>query len=180
VAGIEVSTDNGKTWHPATGTTSWTYSWVAHGSPGKHREKPTVRNMLLMVDFLKAKGFTDITVFSDAALRHRLEETELLKDIKAQCTYRETPAETAADLFLIAFVKRHHCLIVSNDTFREWKMQDSWVAENMDYYRLSFLIKGAEVLMPDLDVAWREIKDFERSDFIGAPKRARPTIKMKD
>jgi len=34
VAGIEVSTDGGATWHPATtGTTSWTYSWIAHGSP---------------------------------------------------------------------------------------------------------------------------------------------------
>jgi predicted phage tail protein len=27
VAGVEVSVDGGKTWHPATGTTSWTYSW---------------------------------------------------------------------------------------------------------------------------------------------------------
>ena len=34
VAGVEVSTDGGTTWHPASGTTSWTYSWVAaHGSP---------------------------------------------------------------------------------------------------------------------------------------------------
>jgi hypothetical protein len=27
VAGVEVSVDGGKTWHAATGTTSWTYSW---------------------------------------------------------------------------------------------------------------------------------------------------------
>ena len=33
VAGVEVSTDGGTTWHPATGTTSWTYTWIAHGSP---------------------------------------------------------------------------------------------------------------------------------------------------
>ncbi|MDQ4490356.1 DUF4082 domain-containing protein [Sinomonas sp. ASV486] len=33
VAGVEVSTDGGTSWHPATGTTNWTYSWVAHGSP---------------------------------------------------------------------------------------------------------------------------------------------------
>ncbi len=32
VAGIEVSTDSGKTWHPASGTTSWSYTWVASGS----------------------------------------------------------------------------------------------------------------------------------------------------
>jgi hypothetical protein len=28
VAGVEVSTDSGKTWHPANGTTSWSYSWT--------------------------------------------------------------------------------------------------------------------------------------------------------
>ncbi len=32
VAGVEVSTDGGATWHPATGTTSWSYTFVAHGS----------------------------------------------------------------------------------------------------------------------------------------------------
>lgn len=31
VAGVEVSTDGGTTWHPATGTTSWTYDQVQHG-----------------------------------------------------------------------------------------------------------------------------------------------------
>ncbi|QCB96074.1 DUF4082 domain-containing protein [Arthrobacter sp. PAMC25564] len=33
VAGVEISTDGGKTWRPATGTTNWTFSWNAHGSP---------------------------------------------------------------------------------------------------------------------------------------------------
>jgi Domain of unknown function (DUF4082)/Fibronectin type III domain/Mo-co oxidoreductase dimerisation domain len=39
VAGVEVSTDGGSSWHPATITTpdattvSWTYSWSAHGAP---------------------------------------------------------------------------------------------------------------------------------------------------
>ncbi|WP_247821498.1 DUF4082 domain-containing protein [Bradyrhizobium sp. 187] len=32
VAGIEVSTDGGTTWHPASGTTNWNYTWVASGS----------------------------------------------------------------------------------------------------------------------------------------------------
>ena len=32
VAGVEVSTDNGATWHPATGTTSWTYTYIQHGT----------------------------------------------------------------------------------------------------------------------------------------------------
>ncbi|WP_066285868.1 N,N-dimethylformamidase beta subunit family domain-containing protein [Arthrobacter sp. B6] len=33
VAGVEISTDGGKTWHPAQGRNNWTYSWIAHGSP---------------------------------------------------------------------------------------------------------------------------------------------------
>ncbi len=39
VAGVEVSTDGGKTWHPATlsapdnTTVGWSYSWIAHGYP---------------------------------------------------------------------------------------------------------------------------------------------------
>ncbi len=32
VAGVEVSTDNGATWHPATGLASWTYTWTASGN----------------------------------------------------------------------------------------------------------------------------------------------------
>ncbi|HEY2041037.1 MAG TPA: DUF4082 domain-containing protein [Jatrophihabitans sp.] len=32
VGGVEVSLDGGTTWHPATGTTSWTYTGIAHGS----------------------------------------------------------------------------------------------------------------------------------------------------
>jgi N,N-dimethylformamidase beta subunit-like protein/uncharacterized protein DUF4082/Big-like domain-containing protein len=31
VAGVEVSTDGGATWHPANGRQSWTYSWLVNG-----------------------------------------------------------------------------------------------------------------------------------------------------
>ncbi|HEX3243537.1 MAG TPA: N,N-dimethylformamidase beta subunit family domain-containing protein, partial [Solirubrobacterales bacterium] len=33
VAAVEVSTDGGSTWHTASGTSSWTYSWIVHGAP---------------------------------------------------------------------------------------------------------------------------------------------------
>ncbi|WP_404435877.1 DUF4082 domain-containing protein [Microbacterium aerolatum] len=32
VAGVEVSTDDGETWHPATGTTSWSYTYNQQGA----------------------------------------------------------------------------------------------------------------------------------------------------
>ncbi len=39
VAGVEVSTDGGATWHPAAGTTNWTYEWTAHGNPASIRTR---------------------------------------------------------------------------------------------------------------------------------------------
>ena len=35
VGGVEVSTDNGATWHPAVGRENWTYTWLAYGNPGQ-------------------------------------------------------------------------------------------------------------------------------------------------
>ena len=32
VGGVEVSTDGGAKWHPATGTTNWSYTWIVHGT----------------------------------------------------------------------------------------------------------------------------------------------------
>ena len=40
VAGVEVSTDGGATWHRATGTTTWTYTWIAHGAPSDDASRP--------------------------------------------------------------------------------------------------------------------------------------------
>jgi hypothetical protein len=36
VAGVEVSTDGGVTWHPATGTATWSYNWWAQ-APGSYK-----------------------------------------------------------------------------------------------------------------------------------------------
>ena len=42
VSAVEVSTDGGATWHPANGTTSWTYPWTVHGSPSTTIEARSV------------------------------------------------------------------------------------------------------------------------------------------
>lgn len=123
---------------------------VAHNSVGRVDKKVYANNLVLMIDFLKEKGFTDIIVIADASLRHKVEDHPILEKVKKMCTYLESPRETQADIFILQYVKINHCLLVSNDTFREWKVQDPWAAENVDFYRLSFIIKGNEVLMPDL------------------------------
>ncbi|HEX2708309.1 MAG TPA: N,N-dimethylformamidase beta subunit family domain-containing protein, partial [Solirubrobacterales bacterium] len=42
VAAVEVSTDGGARWHPANGTSSWTYPWVVHGAPSTSIEARAV------------------------------------------------------------------------------------------------------------------------------------------
>jgi len=41
VAGVEVSTDDGASWHRAEGTTNWTYGATAHGNPTLIRTRAT-------------------------------------------------------------------------------------------------------------------------------------------
>jgi len=124
---------------------------VAHNNAGRVDKKVHAQNIVLMIEFLKTKGFSDIIVIADASLRHKIDDPASMEKVKQISKYMESPKETSADMFLIQYIKINHCLIVSNDTFREWKIQDPWAAENIDFYRLSFIIKDSkEVLMPDL------------------------------
>ena len=123
---------------------------IAHNSQGNINSKPFIANIIKVVEHLKHEGFTDITVIADASLKHRLADGNKLPQLKQMAEYFEAPRETPADVFLIQYVKKNHCLLISNDTFREWKVQDSWTAENIDFYRLAFMIKGEQVLLPDL------------------------------
>ena len=126
---------------------------VAYNSVGGKEKIPLMANMLQIVRYLKTKGFEHIAIISDASLSHRLPDMQLLAEIEAEAEYIVAPAEKPADIFLIQYVKDNHCLLVSNDTFREWKVGDAWVATNIDFYRLTFLIKDQQVLMPDLEHA---------------------------
>lgn len=124
---------------------------VAHNSHGNQHSKPYAANIINMVHELKRRGFNDIAVIADASLRHRLEDKNKLNELKKITEYMEAPAETPADIFILQYVKQEHCLLVSNDLFREWKLTDPWVALNLDYYRIAFMIKENTVLLPDLD-----------------------------
>ncbi len=125
---------------------------VAFATKKATEKKPKVANLLLVVEALKKKGIHDITVIADASLRHRLLDKDELPRLEELCTYLEAPAEKSADVFIIQMVKREHCLLMSNDTFREWKVADPWIAENIDYYRVAFLIEGTNVILPDFDI----------------------------
>ncbi|MFN0033142.1 MAG: NYN domain-containing protein [Flavobacteriales bacterium] len=124
---------------------------VAHNSKGDKQSVPTVQNMIDLVKALKKKGFERVKVISDASLKHKLSDKEKLDTLKELCEYGEAPAERPADIFIINYVKIHHCLLVSNDQYAEWKHLDSWIEDNIDFYRLRFNIAHGQVLLPDLE-----------------------------
>jgi hypothetical protein len=110
------------------------------------------KNVLILVKKLKEDyGFEDIHVMSDNNLIHKVKDKHILRDIKALCKYSEMPPGIPADLFLINQVKKHHCLLITNDTFKDWKLGDKWVEDNIDYYRLKFMINEEVVLVPHME-----------------------------
>ena len=123
---------------------------VAHNSQNGQPEKPSIANLIKMVRFLKTKGFTDILIIADASLRHKLIDLDKLPQLNDEAKYLIAPAGVQADLYLIDHVKRKHCLLLSNDAFKQYKMTDPWVAVNIDYYRLTFMITEEGVFMPDI------------------------------
>jgi hypothetical protein len=123
---------------------------VAHNSNNGISEKPSIENIITMVKFLKQKGFQEIIVISDASLRHKVIDYEKIEALEKIATHLVAPAGTAADVYLISYVKENYCLLVSNDTFKQYKLTDAWTALNIDFYRLTFMIKDKSVFMPDL------------------------------
>jgi hypothetical protein len=124
---------------------------VAHNSSGNNKSNPKLSNLITMVKFLKKKGFIDIVIVADASLRHKVIDKENFEKLEQEATYFVAPAETTADTFLLSMVKSKHSLLVSNDTFREYKMIDPWLAANIDYFKLTFLITDEGVVMPELE-----------------------------
>jgi len=125
---------------------------VAYNSQGSKASIPTVENMIRMVEQLKKKGFKDVDVIVDASLKHRLSDIDKLPELEKLCSsYLEAQPHTSADISVIQHVKTHHCLMVSNDHFREWKAQDPWIEDNIDYYRISFRITDQLVILHELE-----------------------------
>ena len=123
---------------------------IAHNSNAATKTKPSIANLLTMVRFLKSKGFSEILIIADASLRHKLCDLNKIDQLHQEAKYLIAPAGVTADVYLLDHVKQKHCLLVSNDTFKDYKLTDPWVALHVDSYRLTFMITDDGVFMPDL------------------------------
>ena len=100
---------------------------VAHNSSVNYRDTPKVANLKRMMEALTKRGFNDIHIIVDASLKHKIDDRAALEQFAASVSYHESQAGTSADLDIINYVKKHNCLMVSNDHYREWKVFDPWI-----------------------------------------------------
>jgi len=113
---------------------------VAHNTSGNRI--PYYKNIRLMVEELKDTwNFSDIVVIADASLKHKAKDSDELNRIKKTAQYHESPSHTSADKFLLDYIHREKCIVISNDTFTDWKEKDFWVRKNIDRLRIAFMIK---------------------------------------
>lgn len=124
---------------------------VAYNSQGNALSTPKLENLKRMMAELRKRGFKDLKVIVDASLRYRIDDPKGLDAFAETEDYFEVPKGNSADPFVIAHVKKHNCLMVSNDQFREWKINDPWIKDNIDYYRLTFKITDKKVILPEFD-----------------------------
>lgn len=125
---------------------------VAYNSSNREdRQKPKLKNIKAVAEELVKLRYKEIRVIADASLKHKLEDKNDLDDLKKLVKYMESPANTSADEFLLEILKKDKCYIISNDTFREWKIKDVWVAENIDKLRIPFMIDAGKVTLSGID-----------------------------
>jgi hypothetical protein len=111
---------------------------------------------VLLVEELKFYGYKNITVIADASLRHKVKDLQVLGQLQQLCEYRQAPAKTEADEFLLAEAEKEKCRIVSNDKFAKWKATNPQWAKNtlkkIDDIRIKFTIgKNGSVILSGLE-----------------------------
>jgi hypothetical protein len=103
-----------------------------------------------MIDALKKKGFIEFIVIVDASLRHKIEDERIYNELMKDGLIKQSPAKTSADKFIIEYAKEKNAIIISNDTFSDWKKEDAWVKLNIDKYRIPFMIIDGVVKFDNL------------------------------
>ncbi len=119
----------------------------------KGDDKPQCNNIKIVVDELIKQRFEEIIVIGDPGLKRRSSDVAILTRMinDKQIIYHEAPSLTEADEFFIKKAKADKCYIVSNDTFRDWKVKDPWIAENIDRIRIPFMIDGNKATLSGIE-----------------------------
>lgn len=112
----------------------------------KKEGKPKIDNIEIMRLELEKHGYDPIVIV-DASLRHRLSESDKKRFERwiDEEKVIQSPAGVRADITLLEYADKHKAKIVSNDTFKEYKIKYPWL-EDMDRV-MPFNIIDADVFL---------------------------------
>ncbi len=101
---------------------------------------PQVSNLVAMCQTLEHKGYHP-TLIVEASLRHTVDDPEQLEALLDDRRYRQAPAGTDADYFVLETADRLQAQVVSNDEFEEHRDRYPWIPER----RVPFMIVQGQV-----------------------------------
>jgi predicted nuclease of predicted toxin-antitoxin system len=114
---------------------------IARSGPEEKGEvNITVKKIVQAMVELNKNGCTDIQVFCDANLRHLIVDIEQYDLLLKNGTIIQTPAKFQADPYIIKYAKEEGAMILTNDKFKDFRENDSWVKENIDRRIIGFII----------------------------------------
>lgn len=102
--------------------------------------KPKVSNLVAVRKALEERGF-DVIMIVDAALRYKVDDPDQLEGLLNEQAVLQAPADTEADYFVLQTADEHDGLVVSNDSFKQWRDEFPWIEER----RLPLMIIDGDV-----------------------------------
>jgi predicted nuclease of predicted toxin-antitoxin system len=102
--------------------------------------KPKIGNLMAVRDRLRELGYEPI-VIADASLRHEIDDPDQFESLLEKQEFRQVPAGTDADYFIVQTAEQQDALIISNDRYKDFEEQHPWVGDR----RVPFMIVKGQV-----------------------------------
>ncbi len=109
-------------------------------------DKAKAKNIrLLLSELNNIYQIKDIVTIIDASLIHQVDDPEELEKLIKSKMVLKAPANSDADGFLLQVTKEKKALLITNDSFKDWKEKDPWIKEHIDFFRVPFMFLGDSV-----------------------------------
>lgn len=103
-------------------------------------EKPRVSNMVAVKQALEERGYEALVII-DASVRHEIDDPQQLEGLLDQDAFRQAPAGTDADYFILRTADAQDALLLSNDEYEHYRDEYPWIDER----RVAFMIVKGQV-----------------------------------
>lgn len=120
-----------------------------YNAHNKNKKRACLNNIQLITCELYKRGYREIILFTDASLRHQVENIAVFTNFinEYEFKYVEVPSGTNADLFIIDYAIKNNAIIVTNDQFRDHIESGKITLEFLKTHKLNYAIVDNQVLI---------------------------------